>query len=51
MRSHLLPLDQMHHQEDFKNSLAIPKSHYGSYSKNKAEVFKWSYHGTKGLSD
>ena len=42
MRSHLLPLNQMHHQEELKNNLAIPKSLHGSYSKSKAEVSEWS---------
>ena len=49
MQSHLPPLHQMHHQEEFENSLAISKSHHGSYSKNKPEVSEWSYHGDKGL--
>ena len=48
---HLLSFHQVHHQEEFNNSLAISKSHYGSYNKNKAEVFEWSYHGDKGLSN
>ena len=51
MESHILPLDQKHHQEELENYLAIPKSHYGSHSKNKAEDSKWSYHHAKGLSD
>ena len=35
MRSHILPVDQKHHQVELKNNLAIPKSHYGSHSKKK----------------
>ena len=51
MQLNLLPLHQMHHQEEFENSLVISKSYHGSYSKNKAEVSKWFYRGDKGLSN
>ena len=49
MQSHILPFDQKHHQEELKNNLTISKSHHDSYSKNKAEVSEWSYHGAKGF--
>ena len=49
MRSHILPHDQKHHQEELKNNLAIPKSHHGSHSKNKVEDSKQSYHHEKRL--
>ena len=51
MQSHLPPLHQMHHQEEFENSLAISKSHHGSYSKSKSEDSEWSSHDAKGLSN
>ena len=50
MRSYILPLDQKHHQEELKENNVIPKSHYGSHSKDKVEDSKQSYHRAKGLS-
>ena len=50
MRSYILPPDQKHHQEELKDNNSIPKSHYGSHSKDKAEDSKRSYHHAKGLS-
>ena len=49
MWPYILPPDQKHHQKELKNNIAIPKSHYGSHSKYKAEDSKRSYHRAKGL--
>ena len=49
MWSYILPPDQKHHQEELKNNIAIPKSHYGSYSKDKIVDSKRSYHHAKRL--
>ena len=38
MRSYILPLDQKHHQEELKDNIAIPKSHYGSHIKTKLKI-------------
>ena len=40
MQTYILTLDQEHHQEELKDNIAIPKSHYGSYSNDKAKDSK-----------
>ena len=50
MQLYILPLDQKHHQNELKDNIAIPKSHYRSHSKDKAKDSKRSYHRAKGLS-